>query len=264
MRIALVRSVAAALIFVVVLVFAVHSTLGQRLDEATLGALTWSPAGELLGELRTTGLMLTLVAFGLVVITRLIGGPRAATVLPAAAVIVVYAVCVVLRDAVIVRPDWGLSAYDANTLPSAHAAVAAICVAGVARLVPDNRLGRISVVFAAGCAFVASVGSVASHAHRMSDVLAGLLLAVVVVPWLSLSSRCRPRPTPHWILWSLTIWAPIAGLAVVTAGSPTWPLVSSAALVWTCGSLIALITCWARMPSPRPAPRPRDTSTPEA
>ncbi len=259
MRSAPARSIGAALVFAVVVVFAVLTPLGQHLDEGTLGALAWAPAGELLGDLRTTGLVLAMAAFALVAIARLIGGPRrAATLLPAAAVIAVYVVCVLLRDAVIVRPGWGLSTYDANTLPSAHAAVATMCAAGVARLVPDNRLGKISVVAAACCAFVASVGSVASHAHRMSDVLAGLLLTAVIVPWLTLPSH--PGRTPSWIRWSLTIWVPIAGLAVVVAGSPEWPLVSSAALIWACGSLIALIMCWGRIP----VPRPRDTSTPEA
>lgn len=244
MRTALSRSLSAVAAFAAVSALAVFTPWGQRLDDGSLGSFAWIPASALIGELRTPGLVLAVAAFAVTVVVRLMIGPRLVVFCLIAAVVFGYVVCVLLRDIAIVRPGWGIGDYDTNTLPSAHTVVAAMAFASLVALAPGAWPGRVLVGLGACCAFLAAVGSVASHAHRGADVIAGLLLAATIVPWASCWSA--PVRTPRWLMWAAATWVPLAGLSIALAHTAAWPVASSIALAWACAVLVALVGCWAR------------------
>lgn len=262
MRTTLIRSGSAAVGFVLVSVFAVFTPWGQRLDEGSLGSFAWSPVGAVIAELRAPGLVLALLLLAAAAVVRLIVGPRLIALAAAALVIVAYAICVVLRDLLLRRPEWGVAAYPDNTLPSAHAVVAAAAFAGLVALAPRSSLGKVLIGLGAAGAFSASIASVASQAHRGADVVAGLLLTAALVPWLS--PRTRPAPVPGWIRWAAGLWALPAAASAALSQTPAWPIASSIALAWACGVMVAVVGCWARRPVPRGSDRRRDTRMPAA
>jgi membrane-associated phospholipid phosphatase len=88
-----------------------------------------------------------------------------------------------LKDVVLPRPDLGVSAAHANSLPSGHTTVAA-SVAAVAVLVVPPRWRWAAALAGWGYAGGTGLATMVNGWHRASDVAAGLL---VVLAWAALT-----------------------------------------------------------------------------
>ncbi|QAY69008.1 phosphatase PAP2 family protein [Xylanimonas protaetiae] len=164
-----------AVLFVALLLGAVHTVPGQRLDEHLLGRAQrglWPPH---LRKVIPVGLgSVNIVLAARAVRRRGIRRVAVATVVVGASTAASIALQHWLR-----RPALGVPGYAHNTLPSDHVTVAAALTVAAVVLWERRRWVEASAL---GCVLIASacVSSVHGFAHRPSDVVASVLLVGVV------------------------------------------------------------------------------------
>ena len=176
-------SIGCGVLFVGVYLLAVRTAVGQRLDvrtfqllysmapPGTVMVLTWFARGVVIAVLVVLVSLLAVAAVGrrawrAVVASILITGITAVTT-------------TWLRDDVLRRPQFGNEAFPQNSMPSTHVSVACALVVAVVLLWPPRRPWWLEN---AACVVVllAALGNVLGQAHRVSDVVASVLLAVAV------------------------------------------------------------------------------------
>lgn len=173
----------------------VRSEIGQAIDRVSIGSLAWAgPVAQALGDGRT--ILLGLAVAGAAA-SALSGLFRGFGVLPVAGSALIIAAVAFgspfLRDHVFIRPVLvNVPAYNHNTFPSSHAALAVAAAGVIIYFLPKLRAARVAAVV---LACLVSVGSVSWHAHRLSDVIAGALLALALLVWLP--GGARPV-RPYW------------------------------------------------------------------
>jgi len=183
-------------LFVGVYVVAVRSAAGQKLDEltfellyslappGTVALMTWFARGVVIVVLATLVAVLTVAAVR-----------RGAWRSVGAAILIVGVTAVAttfLRDDVLMRPRLKDEAFPENSLPSTHVSVA--CALVVASVILWPRRPWWLVNTACVVVLLAALGNVLGQAHRVSDVVASVLL-VGAVSSLSLA-LLRPTGEP--------------------------------------------------------------------
>jgi hypothetical protein len=190
-------SVGCGILFVGVYLVAVQTATGQKLDDrafqllfslappGTVAVLTWFGRGVVLVVLAVLVVLLTVAALGrwawrAVVAAILITGLTAVTT-------------TFLRDDVLTRPRLRDETFPQNSLPSTHVSVACALVVAAVVLWPPRRPWWL-VNVACVVVLLAALGNVLGQAHRVSDVIASVLLAGAV-SGLSLAVMRPPWPS---------------------------------------------------------------------
>jgi PAP2 superfamily len=185
----LLLSLGCAILFIGIYLVAVRTAAGQKLDDrafqllfslappGTVSVLTWFARGVVIVVLGVLVVLLAVVAVGrgawrTAVVSALIAGVTAVTT-------------TFLRDDVLTRPRLRDETFPQNSLPSTHVSVACALVVAAVVLWPPRRPWWL---VNAGCVVVllAALGNVLGQAHRVSDVVASVLL-VGAVSGLSLA-----------------------------------------------------------------------------
>lgn len=185
--------------FLVVLVVAVRTRPGQRLDELLFGVvLNTIPPGLRLALdefARRWAIVVLAPLTAALAVTALLRRRRRGAVLALALPVVVAPVTLWMRDAGVVRPSLGVGGYAHNTFPSVHAAAVFSLLVGLLAVWPV-RLERWHIALLAGVAALAGLGNVAWYAHRPADVTGSFLLVAgaALCGWALLDPRPH-RPT---------------------------------------------------------------------
>lgn len=211
--------------FAAMYLFAVLSPQGQALDAPTLGSFAWSgPIGEIVGEARTPLTVALCAGAAAAIVYAVIGGRYRAAAAATAALSATYVLNTLLRDVVLRRPDYGEEfGYSTNTFPSGHTALAVAGAAVILALLPMGRVSPRVVGMIGFAAILVAVGSVASYAHRGSDVLGGALLAGTLVCGIPSASTLAPlRLTDRrWVsLAAVIVGAVVLRFAGAAADAP--------------------------------------------
>ncbi|APZ35217.1 hypothetical protein BOH66_13895 [Microbacterium aurum] len=201
--------------------FAVLTPIGQRWDAASLGWFGEWPIWVVapLAWARDVAPVMLLAGMLVCMVIAVVRGRFVGPIVALAGVLMAALWNLLLRDVLLVRPDYGTHAYDFNTFPSGHAAVAVMAVVGISILLPASAPRRAITAAAGTLAALAAIGSLAAFAHRASDVVGGVLLAGALAAWAALaatrtagSMRCAARATP-----AVTALA-VAALALLAVG----------------------------------------------
>lgn len=192
-RRALLQACGFLLAFCGLYVVAVLTPWGQALDAATLADFAWVPA-EIRAVLADSRDVLpyggVLVLAAVAAVTVMDGRARSACAV-IEMVVLVLLVVVLLRET-LWRPDFGAHAYRFNTYPSLNAAVLLSVCAGVVALLPAVRRPPGMLVATSVIATFGAIGSVATLAHRASDILGAALIVAAAFCLLHESGRSAP------------------------------------------------------------------------
>lgn len=184
--------------FAIVLVVAVRTRPGQRLDELLFGVVlnTIPPDVRLAldGFARRWAIVVLAPLTAVLAVTALLRRRRRGAVLALLLPVVLAPVTLWMRDAGVVRPALGVGGYAHNTFPSVHAAAVFSLLAGILAVWPA-RLKRWHLAVLGGTAALAGLGNVAWYAHRPADVAGSLLLVAgaTLCGWAVLDPRPAPR-----------------------------------------------------------------------
>ena len=194
----LLMSLGSAALFVGVYAVAVRTAVGQKVDDrafqllyslappGTVPLLAWFARGVVIVVLASLVTLLAIAAVGrqswrAVVVSVVIVGLTAVST-------------TYLRDEVLTRPRLTEETFPQNSMPSTHASVA--CALVVAAVVLWPRRPWWLVNSAAMVVLLAALGNVLGQAHRVSDVVASVLLAGAI-SYASLAVF-GPSPTPSY------------------------------------------------------------------
>lgn len=177
-------------------VFAVLTPTGQRWDAASLGWFDGWPAWVVtpLVWARDVAPLMLLAGMLVCMVIAVVRGRLVGPTVALAGVLTAALSNFLLRDVLLVRPDYGAHAYDVNTFPSGHAAVAVMAAVGIAILLPAAAPRRAITAVAGGLAALVAIGSLAAFAHRASDVVGGVLLAGALASWAALAAPRTAGP----------------------------------------------------------------------
>ena len=190
-------SVGCGILFVGVYLLAVQTATGQKLDDrafqllfslappGTVAVLTWFGRGVVLVVLAVLVVLLTVAGVG-----------RWAWRAVGAAILITGLTAVTttfLRDDMLTRPRLRDETFPQNSLPSTHVSVACALVVAAVVLWPPRRPWWL-VNVACVVVLLAALGNVLGQAHRVSDVIASVLLAGAV-SGLSLAVMRPPWPS---------------------------------------------------------------------
>jgi membrane-associated phospholipid phosphatase len=210
---------------VVYLVF-VHTSLGQRFDNAAL-------AGSLLGQASTRENDVTQLqrisadSFAVVLAAIAVLGivrrrPRLGIGAAVAAAIAVIGTDV-LKDYLLNRPDLIRGAMEQNTFPSGHTATAIACALALVMVTPPRWRG-LAAVLAGSYAWITAAQVQTAGWHRPSDAIGAALLGFAAVATVAaLLSRWRPsryvERSRHLVSLAVlgVIWLVGAAIATVEA-----------------------------------------------
>jgi len=168
---------------------------GQRVDQVAFEGATfgqgrlWQVAEPVLDVVSVPAIALVLVAAVVIAAVRrrwelavqvavLVGGANLSTQ--------------VLKHVVLDRPQLGLGAFDANTLPSGHTTAAASASAALVFVVPP-RARPWAALLGAGYTAATGISTLVGRWHRPSDVVAAVL---VVLAWSALACALSAATGP--------------------------------------------------------------------
>lgn len=235
----LIRALCCLAVVVAIFAVAVWTPAGQSLDSGLMGA-GFAPLNapmELSQLVRRGSLALAGVLVAVEAVWAL--SRRRWRIVVQCAVLVACSVSIAtwLRR-MLVRPDLGDSTYPFNTWPSGHAAASASLIVSAFVLapvgthgLPARRLAAASMVFVTG-------SSIATMAHRPTDVIASVLwvatLSAILLPtspvgWRALQADVRPA----------MICAAIGVLGMVTPWVNQFGLVANGAWL-ACAELVTV------------------------
>lgn len=205
--------------------FFVKTETGQLLDDAAFRGATYGQ-GKLL---QLAGPILNTVSIGYVAISIVFIAAIALIqkrwflAIQVAAVIVGANVTTQVLKANLGRPDFGLTWGHANSLPSGHTTVAAATSVALLLAVPRAWRPFVAVV---GGGFTAAMGvsTLVGQWHRMSDVLAAIL---VTCAWGALVCAIATRKGADPVGQRRGLWTPAASVillavAVFAGGLAAW------------------------------------------
>lgn len=224
-----------------ILVYAVCvcTSIGQRLDGATLAAF---PDVQGPGWFRVYGArdiipILLCATAAILAAVSLIRRRIAPAVAAVTLLVVVFAVSRLLNQ--LPRPALGAFAYAHNTFPSGHAAVSLAAVVAIGWTLPGPRRPRLMAALGT-LAFLVAAFSLLSLAHRGSDVVGGTLLAGAVAAGVAAAggpratgvrARVRRRHARGLVLTAGIAPVVLVVLATVIAPEAQAPLVGTASLL---------------------------------
>jgi len=204
-----------AVLFVAIYLFFVRSYVGQVIDERTVGGADHGK--RVLTHFSTLPVAAVVIGAIIALVIVLVRRNWLVFAIAVAAAIAANVSTQVLKYSVLSRPEKGVDAGLANSLPSGHTAVAA-SAALVVFLVTSPRLRPVAAVIGSVFTIAAGASTLVEQWHRPSDVIAGML---VVAFWACLAGmvlaalRLRPADPPvRSKLWAL-VW--IAGACGVVA-----------------------------------------------
>lgn len=176
-RFALATVTMSATLVVLLWFFFVTTANGQKLEDAAFrGAVygqqkLWQVAGPILDTVSITYIVISMVVVGVIALIQ----KRWVLAVQVVAVVAGANVTTQVIKAQLGRPDFGITWGHANTLPSGHTTVAA--ATSVALLLAVPRAWRpLVAVFGAGFTATMGVSTLVGQWHRMSDVLAAILV----------------------------------------------------------------------------------------
>ncbi|MDR6972099.1 phosphatase PAP2 family protein [Leifsonia shinshuensis] len=202
--------VSAALFVAVYLVF-VRSYIGQVIDErAFAGADVWKGGVIEFAHTFLNALPVASVVIGAIVAVVIVLVRRNWLVFAVAvgAAVGANVSTQVLKYTILSRPEKGVDAGLANSLPSGHTAVAA-SAALVVFLLASPRFRPLAAVVGSIFAIAAGASTLVEQWHRPSDVVAGMLvvafwgcIAGIVLAWLRLPGAEPPVRSKLWpLIW---------------------------------------------------------------
>jgi membrane-associated phospholipid phosphatase len=212
--------------FALLTVVALWTQNGQRFDASTLGAFDALRSDAFVRAYGVrdwlTGALLVVAAVAGVeaLVRRAWRAVAASVVLIGLSLVASFAF---KAGGLLERAELGDFAYSYNTFPSGHVAAALAAVVAVAWLNPRWMTRTALVVIAVACGAIA-VMSLLSFAHRLSDVLGGVLLTgaiafaitAVVAPW----PRRRPDRWVYGALGACAVGGTLVGAAMLGASVP--------------------------------------------
>lgn len=220
-----------AVMFVAIYLFFVQSYIGQVIDERSFaGADVWK--GDLIDFAHAflNALPIAAVVAGAVIAVIIVLVRRNWLVFAIAvgAAIAANVSTQVLKYSVLSRPEKGVDAGLANSLPSGHTAVAA-SAALVVFLVASPRLRPLAAVIGSVFTIAAGASTLVEQWHRPSDVIAGMLvvafwgcIAGVVLAALRLRPADPPVRSKLWALvWIAAATGVVAAVALVVTYNST-------------------------------------------
>ncbi|WP_345752382.1 phosphatase PAP2 family protein [Microbacterium rhizophilus] len=247
MRQRAVRAGGFAVAFLAVYGFFVLTPTGQLLDAASLGAFTWArELGALpLFHAREVLPFVPIAVACAAIATAPMRGRTTDAVAGFGTLVVVFALATVLKRMVLPRPHLGDFAYPENTFPSGHTALALAAIVVLAWLVPPRTMTAV-LAAGGGLAVFIAIASVASFAHRGSDVVGGALLAGAVTGGLSRGTRTtswvrRRRPVIGLIALSATAVVAFAVSAIALAAGADAALPLTTALVLSSSAAVGAV-----------------------
>ncbi|GAA4836954.1 hypothetical protein GCM10023221_12790 [Luteimicrobium xylanilyticum] len=191
-------ALASVALFVLVYLVEVCTQAGQRQDAVVFARFQAVPFGELAGPVRD-GVPMLLGAATVVLGVRALMRRTVRPVLAQAVVVVLAAVGSELLKEHLPRPYHGTFAYVENTFPSSHMATTTALACAVLALWGTGRWRAEGAFVVLLLTFVAGIYNVTGFAHRPSDVVGGVLVALAlegfVLAALGLGVR-RPRAVP--------------------------------------------------------------------
>lgn len=165
--------------FVLVYLVNVCTEPGQRQDVVVFARFQALPLGEHAGLIRD-GVPILLGAAALVLGGQAVARRAVRPVVAQVLVAVLAAVGSELLKAALPRPFHGVHAYVYNTFPSSHMATTAALACAVVALWGTGRWRREGAFVVVLLTLVASVYNVTGFAHRPSDVVGGVLVALAL------------------------------------------------------------------------------------
>lgn len=219
--------------------FAVWTPLGQILDSGLMG-VGFAPLPrpmELLQLLRRGSLF---ILAALVLVAALMALARGRRGLVVRCVVLVAGSVVVASGLrrVLTRPEFGDPTYPFNTWPSGHVAASTSMVVASMVLMSPRLQTRVTRRVAAVTAAVVAGSSIATLAHRPSDVVASIL-------WVAaLTAVLFPTGPLGWGALSRDLWPALVSLAVamactLTPGLNEFGLLANGA--WLCAAVLVTI-----------------------
>ncbi|MGO4103434.1 phosphatase PAP2 family protein [Leifsonia sp. YAF41] len=218
-------AVCAALAFIALYWFFVKTYNGQIVDQlafdgAEFGSRSVTPLTNAL--LDRVPLISAVICLVLTLVIAAVRRNWSTFLVAVAAAGAAVATTQVLKYAILTRPDLDVAGYADNSFPSGHTTVAAASALAVF-LVSSPRMRPTVGAWGAAFAVAAGLSTVATHWHRPSDVIAGLL---VVAFWgclagavLSQFGPARPAPARPWragrLVWIVVPFAVVTGVAFV-------------------------------------------------
>lgn len=230
--------VAVALIFGL----AVWTPLGQMLDSGLMGA-GFAPLNVPMeqAQLVRRGSLVVLGAVVAVEAVVALTGGRVGLVVRCVAMVASAVLVTILLRRVLARPDLGDPTYPFNTWPSGHAAASAALIVSAFVLAPRSLHGVCARRFTTVTLVLVAGSSIATLAHRTSDVITAVLwvaaLSAVLLPdgpvgWRALHADLRPAAilAAAALLGTMVPWLNPIGLLANGAWLATAALVTTG---WT-------------------------------
>jgi membrane-associated phospholipid phosphatase len=194
----LLAAATSALLAVIVYVLAVHTSLGQRFDNAALLGAHGQRNTTRVGDISLLKRITVDTFAGALIVIAVLGfvrkRPRLGVALAASAAIAVVAThflrTTLLHRPYLVRSD---AFYPANTFPSGHTATALGCALALVVVSPPAWRG-ISAVLAGSYAWITAAAVQTAGWHRPSDAIGAALLAFATVALIA-AGLAAWRPT---------------------------------------------------------------------
>lgn len=212
--------VGSAALVVLIWFYFVNTVDGQKLDNAAFqGAVygkhhLWGIASSILNTVSITYIVLSILVIGAIALIQ----KRWVLAAQVVAVVAGANITTQVVKATLGRPDFDVAWGPANTLPSGHTTVAA--ATGVALLLAAPRAWRpIAAIIGSGFTAAMGVSTLVGQWHRMSDVLAAIL---VTCAWGALVCVFATRKGADPVEQRSGIWTPAAagalGIVAIAAG----------------------------------------------
>lgn len=188
---ALIVAILSVLGLVAVVAAAVHSSPGQRVDDAAMNAVSATSSAELtmLGMLGKVSIGAIVTVAAVCVVIALV---RRRFQLAVGALVIIAGsnISTQLLKSVLDRPDLGVGVHLSNSLPSGHTTVVMSAVAALLLVLPTATRAPMAL---AGTAAVGITGlsTIVAGWHRPADVVAALL---VVLGWTAIVTATIKGP----------------------------------------------------------------------
>lgn len=165
--------------------FFVRTSLGQRLDASSFGAVTWlrAPLGSMAGPVRVGLLVIAAILFAVLAIRALLARRLRIVIVAVVICLITLVLASLLKDVVLTRPYLGDFGYRYNTFPSGHEAVTTAALVGSFLMIPAMQRRAVVLLPLLILGSASGLAQVVAYAHRPSDVFAGALLAGAVAAW---------------------------------------------------------------------------------
>lgn len=225
-------------------VIAVWTPIGQSVDSQLMGTgfypvNQWVSIDSL--QVLRTGSLYVLTVLVFVLSVRALWRRRWSAVLRCVLVIGLAASGSTWLRRTLPRPDLGDPTYPYNTWPSGHAAIATALIVAAVILAPDWPVARLRTTAVVTVVIVGGA-SIATYAHRPSDVLASILLVAAITaalfPWRQATGPAEPSLVTKrsWLVVGVAVvFTLVPGLSELGLVANTAWLLAMGAVAVECG-----------------------------